>query len=278
MANANGHAKFSVRKELITPKRAAEYLELNTRNRPIRANNWERIVKAMKEGAWKFDGTPIQFSWEDPPVLLNGQNRLKAIVVSGVSVEMIVVRGIDPSAQPTMDTGAKRKLADALHSEGATQVHHLSALLQHVYRYKMAGTFNDKSVRPTIPELLAFYEWHRDIVDSIQPGRTVGEYLKRIPMTQWSALHYLMKEVDQEDAEAFFFLLRTGSSLEDGNAVLVLRQQLLRNVTHALPRWMYTAWVIKAFNAWREGRTVRQLAYKPHVEPYPQILNYNEED
>jgi len=276
MSKTNGHARLSVRTERITPKKAADYLEFNTRNRPIRRNNWEKIVRAMKGGDWHSDGSPIQFSWEDPPVLLNGQNRLKAIVEAGVTVDMVVVRGVDPAAQYTMDTGAKRSLRDALHATGAAQTAYLSATIHHVYYFKVAGGFGNRFYQASIPELLEFYEQHPGIADSIQPGRTVGEYLKRIPATMWSALHYMMSEVDKEDAEAFFYLLRTGSGLTDGDAPLVLRQQLLRQVTHPLPRPIYAAWVIKAFNAWREGRTVRVLVFKPNIEEYPKILNYEE--
>lgn len=101
--------------ELITPELASKYLEANKANRRIRAHKVEMYARDMTAGRWQLNGQGISFS--SSGMLLDGQHRLHAIVKSGVSVQMNVVRGLDRTAGATMDIGITRTdldLASAL--------------------------------------------------------------------------------------------------------------------------------------------------------------------
>lgn len=66
----------------------------------------------MASGNWRYTGEGIKFGPDG--TLLDGQTRLRAIVLSGVTITMPVWRGIDPDAQLVMDSGRPRSNSDAL--------------------------------------------------------------------------------------------------------------------------------------------------------------------
>jgi len=109
----------------VTPEIAARWLRQNTRNRTIRQHLVDRFTRDMQAGEWHLDGAPIRFAPDG--TLLDGQHRLTAIVSTGITVPILVVRGIDPSAQAVMDTGAARTAADALSIDGRENASTLAA-------------------------------------------------------------------------------------------------------------------------------------------------------
>ena len=82
--------------EKITPEIAAEYLKVNIKNyRKLQRQVIKRYAEDMKAGRWELNGEPIVF--DENGLLKNGQHRLAAIIASGVTVEMTVVRGVSES-------------------------------------------------------------------------------------------------------------------------------------------------------------------------------------
>lgn len=108
----------------ITPALAAEYLERNTRNRPLRKRHVRNMAAQMKSGQWVI-AQPIIFSHEG--VLIDGQHRLQAVILSGVSVQMLVVHGVSEGAFGVIDQGPNRSASD-LHAllGGSNSVKHTS--------------------------------------------------------------------------------------------------------------------------------------------------------
>src|SRR4051812_25539667 len=83
--------------ELITPEIAERWLENNNpENRPLNRHAIEEIADQITAGDWALNGQTISFDTND--VLQNGQTRLSAIVRAGTAVEVLVVRGVAPSA------------------------------------------------------------------------------------------------------------------------------------------------------------------------------------
>jgi len=96
--------------ELITPERAHEMLRQNKHNRPT---NWHRVEEysdAMTRGEWKL--TPQGIVFDRDGNLLNGQNRLWAVVYSGASVHMRVSRGSDSNVANVIDRGSPQSARD----------------------------------------------------------------------------------------------------------------------------------------------------------------------
>ncbi len=72
----------------MTPDLAIAFLECNTHNRKVIDAHAERLARDMKAGRWQLTHQGIAFSTNR--VLLDGQHRLWAVVISGVTVPMRV--------------------------------------------------------------------------------------------------------------------------------------------------------------------------------------------
>lgn len=98
--------------ETITPDLAAQYLQKNIINRQLRKMYVESLAGDMKRGDFILSHQGIAFDVNGR--LIDGQHRLNAVVMSGVSVPMWVTRNVGVGAFRVMDIGAKRTIADSL--------------------------------------------------------------------------------------------------------------------------------------------------------------------
>lgn len=113
MADGNGHSRIGETDtiELITPKIAAEWLTKYGRkeNRTVNRSRVDGYVALMtcdpsrwlcsREHAISFDTTGT---------ILNGHHRLKAVIVSGRTIEFVIRRGVDPKVLKYTDTHQRR--------------------------------------------------------------------------------------------------------------------------------------------------------------------------
>lgn len=97
--------------EIITPAVAREYLSHNTANRDPRMPVVRRYAQAMEDGKWKLTAEPIQFDMDG--VLINGQQRLMAVIESDTAVAFCVVRDCPIDSPVVLDNGVIRTASDA---------------------------------------------------------------------------------------------------------------------------------------------------------------------
>jgi hypothetical protein len=95
----------------VTPEIAAKWLEKhNTLNRPLNRRHVAEIVESMKSGAFVPSGETIKFCEDDS--LLDGQHRLWAICVSGLTYTFKVEFGLPPEARQFVDINKTRSKSD----------------------------------------------------------------------------------------------------------------------------------------------------------------------
>ena len=118
----------------ISPKRAKEWLEKNTVNRPLR--NWwvKELASRMQKGQWKLSPEPIVFSRDGR--MLDGQHRSWAIIESGMTVMMSVAIVEDDSVFDVLDQGVTRSNSDILGVPTAVlqPIHYLHRISYHTKR------------------------------------------------------------------------------------------------------------------------------------------------
>lgn len=135
---AKGTGTWEVTREVITPEKAGEMLKHNTKNyRIINRRLVLEYAKAMREGAWEENGEPIVF--DEDGVLKNGQHRLLAVIASGVSVRMLVVRGVDRNIL-VYDEGRKRTPTDHARAAGIAVNNRALTLARY-----MVGNWDERS-------------------------------------------------------------------------------------------------------------------------------------
>ena len=260
----------------VSPDMAREMLEANHHNRTMRKEYVRKLAAAMQRGEWTVNGEPIQIAKDG--TLLNGQHRLNAVVESGVSVPLLVIRGLDLTSQNTMDSGLRRNLSDVLALHGENETANLGAMLAMLYRYRKGHRLdNSGRTAPTPTEALSLLEAEPEIKDGIPLARRATRDAG-LRTSVAALLIYLFNEADPGEGDRFFEALCETDKEPLGSAVVALKSILDRNRkerTYRLSSYVLYAMVIKAFNAWREDRDVFVLAFKPwgsNPELFPGII------
>jgi hypothetical protein len=259
--------------ETITPEQARRLLGYNTRNRNPKAQSIAALARDMLAGEFdSYTAEPIKFSGtpEDPGVLLDGQNRLHAVIRAGVAIALLVAYNIPERAQMVMDSGVSRSMGDVLRMQGVSNASALAAALSYLILYP---NVLDKTRKVTKPEKLALWdrigEDLRGVIHDAERFRRAVRFGSRGCAI---ATMYLIHDADPEEAGSFIADAIEGVDLQPGDPVLALRDRLLsENGTRVRPE-ARMALTIKAFNAYRAGDRVSQLRWKPggsKREPFP---------
>lgn len=252
--------------ETIGPEMARLYMQRNVHNRPLQANELKKLSRALREGRWQFDGSPIRFDVDGR--LLDGQHRLTAVITTGIPIETLVVRGLPSSVFTVMDTGKARSPADVLAMAGVKNYVIMASAIRTLLALEGGGepdvvrrVSNDE-----ILEALHRYPGLNDSIEIVYPSKhIVGP---SIP----TAMHYLFAKRDRGLADTFFARFADGSNLGPTEPVFLLRERLLRDrgPNQILKRRFIMAAFIKAWNATRRGRTISLLRMQ-EGEAFPVI-------
>ena len=267
--------------ETITPKKAEQYLSKNLVNRPLRRSRVEQISRDLVAGEWVNTGESIKFA-SNGGALIDGQHRLTAVKETGVSIETVVVRGLDSDALYHLDQGLSRKPADYLHIQGFDNSDTVARAADIVLRFEQTGgsPANRRGSAPTRHEILDCITRHPGLFDSAK--QTKYNYLMRLNKAHVCALHYLFSRHNRELADQFWSHVLDGVGDTKGSPTWVLRQRLLADARdkRRLPMIEKLSMIIKAWNAFARGVKVaswQTLAFKRHgknVEKPPKIFGY----
>lgn len=253
--------------ETITPALAAEYLQANTHNRPCGTTRVADLAGAMKRGEWMDNGDAIRFSVDG--VLLDGQGRLKACILAGVSFTTLVVRNLPRQAFKTMDLGKKRNLADILAIDGEKNTTKLARALRFLMMYE-SGFFNGAMYTPQqLEECLRRHSGVRDWISSnSQMYRVTGHAAIVL------AVCYLGSLTRPETAKDFMLFLVDGAGLEKGSPMLTLRDRLQadRGATSKMPASYVAQLVIHAYNAFAKGDSRAILKGSKNSGNLPRVM------
>lgn len=99
----------------VGPNQALEWLETDMNNRKLMNDKVDRYGALIRSDDWVASQAiqPVCIDWNGN--LIDGQHRLRAIVRTGITVEIDVVFGCDPELKRYIDTGASRTTAQVLY-------------------------------------------------------------------------------------------------------------------------------------------------------------------
>lgn len=262
--------KATTRWITITPELATRWLEENNwNNRPVRDGYVARLAADIKAGNWRGqNGDAIRF--DTAGRLIDGQHRLWAVITSGVTIESLLIEGVDPDAYATIDIGAKKGLQDFLGPMGGEKnVHLLSSTLRMVYAWKHGklSSLKDGRTLPTVAELQALLEDHpmlRESVDYVCGKKIVRDVL----VGSFASLIHYAGTLEGKAATVTSFLERLGDGvgLDADDPAYQLRKFLLsqRGPTAGKRRTgqeHVLALAIKAWNMTKAGSKIRILKF-----------------
>ena len=251
----------------ITPKMAYEWLQKNVRNRPPAQVVIERYAAAMKSGKWTLTGDPIRFT--DAGVLVDGQHRLAACVLSNASFKALVVTGIEPDAFNDLDQGYKRSLGHMFARDRKKNYVILAAAVGFISRYRSGMNKNALSIGDGYKILASCRALQRCANEASNFPRS----LCPLPKPIIAALMAMSVDRHGEKAVEFWKQVGTSEGLVAGSPQHTLYRRLREVASdESISRDAAPALAIKAFNAWIAGATtLRSLKYDPAVEAFPEL-------
>lgn len=250
----------------IGPVLAQKMLGRNVDNRPVKVTNVARFAADMSAGRWLFDGAPIRFGSDGR--LLDGQNRLHAIVQSGCTYPFLVVYGIDPGSQVVMDSGAARTSADNLGMSGERHTHTLAAILKLTVLYSDGRLDRNINYSVSSIEQAQFLASHPEMREAAKVGDkfkgSVGARGTAVGFAFW-----LFSQKDHELAVEFFDLLHSRVGLPERSPIIAVDsrfRQLRLNQQKSTVKQEINL-LIKGWNLWISGDDVKSLQLPKPADP-----------
>jgi hypothetical protein len=200
-----------------TPVEAQKILDdCNKGNRAMSASTVNKLRYAMRHGRFQFNGATVCRAQDGR--LIDGQNRLQAIVLSDTTQPIIEITGFHEGAMETMDLGKSRSVADILMAKGISlpsvnEVVSCSSILM------LGGSADLREAGKDRTEVAHYVMKHQErLVDTVRWARTVrgrspfvirdGIVTRRKCLTTGplSALSIIMENqgADQEVVREFF--------------------------------------------------------------------------
>lgn len=254
--------------EDIGPELAQEYLALNIdHNRSPMNDRIERMARDMRNGDWLPTADPIKFNLAGR--LIDGQHRLRSIMVSKTIQRLLVARGVVEDAVYVIDTGAARSAKQALRIANPDSRNNgdLVAISQLVAAYDRGSLRNTASIissreRMTNAEVIRYIEENRD---ALEAAERMAAWVKRsipAPGSALGAAYFILARIDTQAASEFYARIREGSAgftVSDPVTTLTRRvyQDKLnqRRITPALILF----YIFRTWNAWRDEETLSKL-------------------
>lgn len=267
-----GQAKW----EVITPKQASEYLNLNTRNRPLNDGRVAALVADINAGRWVDNAGAVivlarnaDANW----TLADGQHRLAAIVQSGKSAKMMVAWSDVPleQVQRVIDTGRARSLTDYAHLEGVANASNVSGIAKWACAWDRGLRAQAASNRISRQEVIDYLISHMDELQTATRRASLARRSVRVPHAALGMAALLFARLSDDKCAEFIQHLSEGASLERGDPILAFRNRLL-SVKGNLGRYDALGLLITAWNAWVRGETRFRFEIPTYIGLYGETV------
>jgi hypothetical protein len=228
------------------------------RNRTISIPQVHKWSRDMINKKWVWTGEPIQVDTDG--FVRNGQHRLLAIIHSGTTQDMVVIRNVEPAAQLVIDVGRPRSIANQMHMANVASASIATSVTNLLLRWR-AGKLLLSSFMPSVQEVHELIQGEDELQDAISMIYRMRKTIQRMPLSALGAAFVEGGHVDGDARDRFFEGLITGADLSSDNPILVLRNTLSRQLTHSIRgrRVGQLYQIVHAWNTWRKDETVRML-------------------
>lgn len=252
----------------VTPELATEWLTFSAayaEQHNVRVNRRpspgviDQYARDMQNQRWADTGVPVIIDVRG--VVIDGQQRLAALVKSDVTLRFHVVFDVAPEAQENIDKGRKRTVGDDLTIRGVPDANHVASTSSLLVAWR-SGRILRQGFSPSPTEVNNFAREHEvALVDAVRFARQVKNYVDQCTVSVVSACVFTARRLDVDASERFFEALRTGQNLDARDPVLTLRNTIGRyaKMLRKPHRHHQLFQVVYAWNAWRADREVHHI-------------------
>ncbi|MFC9432791.1 hypothetical protein [Nocardia sp. NPDC057030] len=257
---------------------ADRLLELNTHNRRVRIGKVAELARGFRSGDWQLNGEALKF--DRLGRMIDGQHRCTAVQEVGRGAyPSVVIWGLEPSSQETMDQGLQRTAFEMLTLAGVDADVTLAATIRLLIRWREGLLFSaPRSARVTNTSVVS---WGKDNPEAIARLRELARrgYRRVIgtPPSVAMTVAFVLDQIAPKTLEEFYSGLISPVGLPDGSPILALRSRLERIVITRLdlPEREVIGYYLSAWNAFREGRSMAMMQgprggkWTPETFPVP---------
>lgn len=155
---------LQVKVRKVSPELAAQYMEKNFSQRPSSRASIEKYKSELQSK--QFYTTHQGIAFDEQGRLRDGQDRLQAIIESGIGAELVVATGLSEEAVKVIDDGRRRSDSHALSMlEGEMISPLVTAVTREMYAGATHLSTGGRKRKPTRLELLAFFEKYRETIN-----------------------------------------------------------------------------------------------------------------
>ena len=246
--------------EIIDATTALDWLDTQVKNRPVSKPAVASYQRDMRNGLWELNGESIKFDCNG--ALIDGQHRLLALAgtigdVDSVLIEVMVVRGLVPEAQRSVDGGRRRDAGQQLAMRGVASSFNLASIIRYYTLLQdPGGLFNEVAVRSKMSNL-AIEVWVDEHPEEVEFINAHIHNLRKIETRAGisGAMLLIFAEVNREAALEFFEGMYTGANLAPLSPILTLRNRFTtaRRTKEKMSDKDIVGFYIQAWNWWRKG-------------------------
>ena len=255
--------QISTQRVKVTPTMAAKWIARNHQNRTLSQKTVDQYAADMAAGKWTFTGQAIIF--DAAGRLIDGQHRLTAQIKANVTLEWLVVVGVETETRDYIDIGRPRSVGAQLQIKGVADGNGIAAVARLDLIY-------DGLTNPSKPTVRAHCEDH---VEAFHEGARIGRSIAQVihgSTAAYGVAYHRLSAIDPEAAQEFFDALLTGAGLPLTSPILVARNHIARTrASRSLSdpqRVMFIDYLFRCWNLWRTGKRVKSFASPAgRVEP-----------
>lgn len=256
-------AEFSSTVETINPAIAEQYLARNLKNRPLKNRAIAKYSRDMAAGRWGLTGEALKFDKNGS--LIDGQNRLHAVIDSGATIKTVVQRGLDPEMQGIMDSSVPRSGADQLTLHGYPDGKNLQAVCNahrayHSGALKHVMTGLNSTERMTNSEIVPYVTANPGLVDATTEAKRIRTSLM-LTVGSLAVAYDKLVRIDPDAADDFFSRIKDMRTTGKGDpiATLIKRVSYERLNGRRLEVGLGLFLVFRAWNAYRDGEPLSKF-------------------
>lgn len=258
---------------LLTPLLAKALLQRNACNRTIRWAVVHKYANDIKEDRFDFNGEALIVA--DTGEMNTGQHRCLAVIEADKPLLTAISFGPKRETRHTTDNGTTKRSGDVLAMRGVPDSNNVAGVARAIWQFDKfkrvgRGNVSYKGAWPTQQQTadiaLANMEEIQLCVKAARRQTILG------PVGQLAFAHFLLrKHAKKERVQQFIGALYDGNNLSVGNPILVLRNRLIKGSYRGggIPQMERTELIVRAWNAWAEGRTLTKL---PTFDEIPEIV------
>jgi hypothetical protein len=229
-------------------------------NRTIRIPVVEKYARDMKAGKWHRNGESVKIAWNG--AIVDGQHRVYACLRADVEFWSVVVTGLEPEAQDTIDTGLPRRFGDQLTIANEKNPVILAAVTRWALRWLHGLRTSSSGYQPTQPEMIDYLAADPRLRMAAAYAARAKKEFKPVRPPVYAMAWMVLHGADWNSGEVFMERILDGAGLPSGHPILTLRQRMINAKIPPVERLTeheQLALFCLAWNAFREDRTMAKL-------------------